>query len=118
MWFGGFLRGWCGFGCLVGFFPSCAVSMVRSEKLYIVNKLSLVSAEVLSSHTSGPALLVLFLLSVVTVAKHIIEIQIDHKNLWPNGLLCGGGRDIIFQALLPRSKSNWQHLVPHLSEML
>lgn len=62
----------------LGFFPSCAVSMVRSEKLYIVNKLSLVSAEVLSSHTSGPTLLVLFLLSVVTVARHIIGVQIDH----------------------------------------
>lgn len=100
------------------FFPSCAVSVVRSEKLCIINELSLVSAEVLSSHTSGPALLVLFLLSVVTVAKRITEIQIDHKNLWPICLLCGGEKDIIFHALLPGSKSNWQLLVPHLGEML
>lgn len=78
--------------------------MVRSEKLHIVNKLSLVSTEVLSSHTSGPALLVLFLLSVVTVAKHIIEIQIDHTNLWPNCLLCDGDRDINLSGFASRKQ--------------
>lgn len=99
----GFWGGWCGSGWLVGFF-SPVVSTGRSEQLYIASKLSLVSAEVIRSHTSGPALLVLFLLSLVIVAKHIIEIQTDHTNLWPNCLLCGGDRDIIFQALLPGSK--------------
>lgn len=73
----------CGFFLFCCFTSSCAVSTWWRLRML----------ECLSSHGPVSALLVLFLLPVLTVAKHILQMRI----LWSNCLLCDG--EIIFQAV-------------------
>lgn len=109
---------WCGFGLLVfvlfGFFfsPVMLFPWWHLRNYISSTNYHWLTAEVLRSHTPIPALLVLFLLSVLTVAKNILQIQIDHANFMAKSLALWWRERLFFRLWLARSKPNWQHLAP------